>query len=165
MYVVLSFSLSPAPPPFVSWACHVFCLFSLCLSITLLICFFLLSLWLSSARVCSRVLSQGPTRPLFLYLKRALLLHFNSAHTHTVMSHRILSSSRVTSSWSRSSSSSRELYARETHLYDSYSCDSGITCISLKFWKNFPSNTLFSGKYIHEICHPKRPEIHSPACY
>ena len=35
--------------------------------------------------MCYCVLFQGPTCPLFLYLKFALLSHLNSAHTHTLI--------------------------------------------------------------------------------
>ena len=35
-----------------------------------------------------------------------------------------------------------QLSARDTHVHDYYTCYSGITYISLKFWNDCPSNTL-----------------------
>jgi len=124
---------------------------SLCLSVTLPICSsFAITMAPKRARVFSCFISRTHAPSLLVSQARSLVASQQCTHIHNdtfLLSHRISSSSRVISSWLRSSSSSRKLSARETHLYDSYTCDSCITCISLKFWKNCPSNTLFSGKY------------------
>jgi len=151
---VLSLSL---PPRYVSWTCHVSCLFSLCLSVTLPICSsFAITMALKRAHVFLCFVLRAHAPSCLVSQARSLVTSQQCTHTHNdtfVLSHRTSSSSRVTSSWSPrvtslglSSSSSRKLSVRETHLYDSYTCDPGITCISLKFWKNCSSNTLFSGK-------------------
>ena len=126
MYLVLSFSLPL--PRYVSWTCHVSCLFSLCLSVTLPICSsFAITMALRRARVFSCFVSRAHAPSLLVSQasnKSVASQQCTHAYNDTfLLSHRTSLSSRVTSSWSRSSSSSRKLSARETHLYDSYTCD------------------------------------------